>query len=298
MTALALALAVCARFVTKRFQSNSFEYQVNYGQQALSEENFASAQTHFERAIVLNPQTIDIRLRLADVYVSQNNAKQAISLYQEIIALDKTNYRAYQKLIELYAKQKEYQKIVALSKGVEDTHLFVLFQEYLVSPPKFSIEGGRYDRYLKVELTADANCKLYYSLEGLDPIANGTLYTKPFSLDEEGVYMISAVSVNGEGIYSDVVSKRYSISISAPSLPKVSPEGGNYGAQTRVTIDVPKDCIAYYTWDGSAPTVNSKEYTGEFLVPEGNHVLSVVIVDQKTQKVSDIFRSNYTYYEH
>ena len=50
----------------------------------------------------------------------------------------------------------------------------------------------------------------------------------------------------------------------------------------------------YYTWDDTVPTANSMEYTKPIPVPEGNNILSVVLIDRHGM-VSDILKCNYKY---
>lgn len=59
----------------------------------------------------------------------------------------------------------------------------------------------------------------------------------------------------------------------------------------------PEDgCSIYYTWDGTDPTTASARYTEPFEVPEGNNVLSVLVVDKKTGLDSGVYRANFIYY--
>lgn len=60
--------------------------------------------------------------------------------------------------------------------------------------------------------------------------------------------------------------------------------------ETSVTVTVPGGCSAYYTWDGSTPTAASQRYTQPIKVPEGNNILSVVIIDHTTKLCSDVYR--------
>ena len=60
--------------------------------------------------------------------------------------------------------------------------------------------------------------------------------------------------------------------------------------------EIPRGCVAYYTWDGTEPNVTSTQYTESFAVPEGNHVLSVILIDQETEKISEMYQEIYIYY--
>ena len=88
----------------------------------------------------------------------------------------------------------------------------------------------------------------------------------------------------------------YVISIAAPDIPSVSPDGGSFSQNTKVYIDVPEGCLAYYTWDSTDPTSSSTQYTGPIDVPEGNNVLSVIIIDNKTGKCSNVYRGHFELY--
>ncbi len=62
----------------------------------------------------------------------------------------------------------------------------------------------------------------------------------------------------------------------------MSPDGGRFYEPTLVALTAEDGCSIYYTWDGTDPTTASARYTEPFEVPEGNNVLSVLVVDKKT----------------
>ena len=77
-------------------------------------------------------------------------------------------------------------------------------------------------------------------------------------------------------------------------MPNVMPSGGTYTEPQMITIQMPFDCTAYYTWDGSDPTEASMKYTGPLEMPQGNQVLSVILVNSVGLK-SSVYRVNYVY---
>ena len=102
--------------------------------------------------------------------------------------------------------------------------------------------------------------------------------------------------MNDKNLYSDVVTNQYQIKIPAPDIPIVTPDGGDFGVETTVSVTVPDGCSAYYTWDGSTPTSASSRYAGPLTIPEGNNVLSVIMIDNKTHLSSEVYRGNFIYY--
>ena len=58
---------------------------------------------------------------------------------------------------------------------------------------------------------------------------------------------------------------------------------------TFVVITADEGCSIYYTWDGTDPTDTSARYTEPIEVPEGNNILSIIVVNDKTKLTSEIY---------
>ena len=126
---------------------------------------------------------------------------------------------------------------------------------------------------------------------------NGILYTDAgIELDDVGKYTIKAVCKNDKGIYSDVVTCKYKTEAKAPDYPEVTPDGGTMDDITFVVITADEGCSIYYTWDGTDPTDTSARYTEPIEVPEGNNILSIIVVNDKTKLTSEIYRTNFIYH--
>ncbi|MCM1106586.1 MAG: chitobiase/beta-hexosaminidase C-terminal domain-containing protein [Blautia sp.] len=294
-----LFVAVVALVVglgVKNKRAGSFDYQMQMAQEAYEKGNIESAIEYYENALALDADNIEVRLILASIYMERKDYDSVMILCQEVIQMENSNQMACEMLISIYENQKNYDAILALREAVSDS-LKDLFAVYEVTPPLFSQEPGTYEEFLSIALTADGEYEIYYSLDGSDPTLRGLRYGMPIELDEnQKIYRISAVCMNDKGLYSEVVTNEYQIDIPAPAMPIVTPNGGDFGVETTVTITVPDGCSAYYTWDGSDPGVFSARYTGPITIPEGNNVLSVIIVDNETGLISDIFRGNYIFY--
>ena len=277
-------------------QMNSYEYQME--QAAIAEQNkeYALAAQYYENALALEPQDLISRDRLGELYMNQKEYDSALIVYTELIQLGDTSLENYQNLLTIYEKKKDVDAIIALTKEIEDPQILELFTNYIVTGPEFSYPSGKYEEYIKVELSSSGIYNIYYTLDGSDPVTNGQIYTKPIALSEAGEYEIRAVCVNIKHIYSEVVSNTYTIDIPAPDMPSVSPNGGDFASETQIIITVPTGCIAYYTWDGTNPTTESEQYTAPIVIPEGNNILSVISVDPKTNLTSGVYRQYYTYY--
>ena len=106
---------------------------------------------------------------------------------------------------------------------------------------------------------------------------------------------MKAVCKNDYGIYSDVATRTYRLVSRPPAYPTVTPNGGTVTAMTYVSISAEEDCNIYYTWDGTDPTASSDRYVQPIEVPEGNNILSVLVINRRTGLSSQIYRTNFIY---
>jgi len=280
----------------RKSHESSFDYQVKQAKEAYESGDTNSAVSYYEKALSIDSDNTDVMYKLADIYMGKKDYDAALILYQEIINVDSKSEEAYKKLISIYESKKDYDAIVALRDGAKDKEILKLFKDYVVSEPEFSKSSGKYGETFELSISADKNAKIYYSYDSDNPLSRGERYRNPISLDREGAYKITAVAVDERGIKSEIASARYEIEFEAPKAPEVDPDGGTFGAQTDITITVPENCKVYYTWDSSDPTAASTEYTAPIPIPEGNNVLSVIAIDQRTKKTSDIYRSRFEFY--
>lgn len=288
-----LAVYIRAGLEEKRY--NSYDYQFEKGSDFLAQKEYKEALPYLKRAEELQPGDKDSANALLTCYLALKEETEAENLLQEMIRQDSDDREAYEQLIELYAGQKDYEKIHTLCKQVKDPDLLDLFEDYLVDQPSFSRISGTYHHNIAIQLSCHKGYDIFYTLDGRDPETYGIRYTGEIHLDKEGSTTITAVSRNEKDIYSEIVKATYTIAYEAPSAPGVTPAAGTYSDPQMVTISVPSGCTAYYTWDGTDPTSASAVYTEPMAMPEGDSILSVVAIDRETHLKSRIYRVNYSY---
>ena len=148
-----------------------------------------------------------------------------------------------------------------------------------ISKPEFSLPGGTYTYYISVKLTAEIQGTIYYTLDGSTPDETSYRYETPIEL-QEGTTVIRTFVIDAEGNSSDIASEVFEVEFGAPDQPIIFPESGDYVGEHYVRILVPEDCVAYYTLDGSDPTISSELYTGEFLMPTGTTTVRAMLEDE------------------
>lgn len=269
---------------------NSYDYQMDKAQDCMQDKNYVKAEKYLKQAVKLQGESTDAWLLLAESYLSQKQEDDAIDAFKQVIEIDSGNEKAYQNLIDIYAELKEYDSINELSKQVKDSKIMELFSNYIVTAPVPVTE--EYNQEDGLEISFQPGTITYYTLDGSDP-KKGEEYEEPVFL-EEGEVTVRMISVNDLGIYSEETECVFHVKFDPPEPPKVTPDGGNFSVAQQITVDIPKGCTAYYTWDETDPTANSEPYTGPLEMPEGNNILSVILVDEN-DLWSDVTKCNFIY---
>lgn len=286
---LAVILTV---ILIKQKNSNSYDYQMQKAESCIQDKDYIKAQKYLEHAIEIEEESTKARLLLADVYLAREDKDDAIDILKDVLKIEENNEAAYKKLIEVYADLKDYEAIAKLASKVTDSRIMALFSEYQVTAPEADLKSGKYEELITVEVFSQQGTTTYYTIDGSEP-RNGTIYKEPIAL-EEGKTTVRMISVNEFGIYSEETKEVYEIQFKAPDAPKVTPSDGSFNLPQQITVEVPEGCRAYFTWDGSDPTSASEQYTAPLVMPEGNNIFSVILVDEHNL-CSEVTKCNFIY---
>lgn len=271
---------------------NSEEYQVNRALQCIRQEQYDKAIAHYNRALELDEENIELRFSLAEVYLTKDNKIEYEYLLREIVkngnATPEQLDRAYGKLVAIYRDRGDYETINQLLLDSGDDALIALYQNYISNPPEFSVIEGYYTSIQALKLTASGSGKIYYTLDGSDPDENSTQYTMPILL-EDGDYLVKAVFINDYNIVSSVASKEYHIDNDDIPAPEVSLRSGTYNQPMYIEVlELEDGDEVYYTTDGSTPGYSSALYTEPIHMPLGKSTFKFVrIVDGVTGDVTE-----------
>lgn len=275
-------------------QQNSFSYQYEKAEDYFFAGDLDNALLCYEKALSLKPGDRTTQEHLVEIYLAVKDEKAAASVLEHMVDRNRKDKKSIEKLIQIYDENEEYDKIISLCKKVEDSGLLELFTDYIVEQPKFSNISGTYEKPLDIRISSVRKYDIFYTTDGTDPKEHGSPYKESIPLKEEGTTVITAVARNEKGIYSEPVTADYTIRYEPPDMPSVMPAGGTYNEPQMITIQVPSDCTAYYTWDGSDPSKESFRYIEPIEMPMGNQVLSVILINSFGLE-SRIYRVNYVY---
>ncbi len=290
----ALSLILIPEIIRQR-NYNSLDYQMESGQQNLNAAEYEKALENFQRVLELDADQITARYELAKLYQLVDKPESAIEQLRQIISKYPEEKRAYEMLIDLYKEQKAYEAIVKLRESVTKSEILTLFDEFLVQQPQFLLEPGTYDDWISIALSAEDGNEILYTTDSSDPSRNGTVYQEAISMEAEGTLKLKAVARNQYGLFSEPLEGSFTVKYEKPRMPSATPNGGNFQSPTTVTLKGSEGSHMYYTWDGTTPTSDSAEYSEPIPVPEGNCILSVILVD-KHGNFSDVLKCNFRYY--
>lgn len=262
--------------------------------QALADGNDQKAYACLEQGMDEEPENLEDRFWLAWLYGRQADYDKQTETLHQILLMDGENSYACRELINVYVKQGDFDGLHEFYALCEGSDLAVLFDGYLVDAPVIEVPQHLMRAGDTLTITASEGLNVYYTMDGSSPISNGTLYYAPIKL-ETGSFTLNAVACNEEGYYSTVVSRELTVERRYQlGMPQVTPDSGEYLSPQTIYVNVPEGCTAYYTWNGANPTAASRKYNGGIAMPEGNNVLSVILVDAYGN-MSSVQRVNYIY---
>ena len=301
---LLVVLGIFVKVAIDKYNANSVSYQVKLAEEAEKNKDYKAAVSYYKKAIQIDTDNVSVRMSLVDLYFYMDEKEKAVQLLHETVEQDKTAYDAYKELLSYYEKQNDIDSIMNLLDEVTDDRVKTLFKNYIVDKPKIHLTGGTYTETIRITVSGKMGDSIYYTIDNSDPLKNGTLYNGPIILDKKGTYTLKAVAINNRGVYSKVISQTYTLDVNLPGDPVIILtetneiiEGGIFTEETYISIHVPTGCQAYFTWDKTDPTKETGTlYEESILVPEGDNILSVIIIDENNDQESIIFRGRFEYY--
>ncbi len=287
-------LLISIVLVSVAMYRSSYTYYMKQATKFEEAKDYSSAQFYYGVA-VSSEDTVEARLGLGRMDYRLGQFEEAKKELLAVVSEDSSCYEAFEILCKIYEADRDYYSIEELATYTKDEKALEIINSALILPPSFSEKGGKYDDDIVLYLSAPKNQSIYYSVDGTNP-EDGLLYD-----NEKGIYLsdgvttVRAVCVTEDGKFGFEAKEEYKISYKAPGYPTVSPMNGTFHEETYITITAEnEEDRIFYTWDGSTPTVDSAEYTEPIVVPEGNNILSIIVINRH-DLISEVLQCNYIY---
>lgn len=273
-----LVLAVIS--VYRMRQQSSYDFHIKKAEEMSRVENYEQMLQHANSAQDIAPNSSDAKMLIARAYEGMGNTQYEREMLEDLLAADNAYAPAYELLIPLYENDGEYQKIADILEVCTEQTVLDKYVDYLAAIPQTSEEPGNYEEALAVKLIGPGTGKIYYTLDGTDPVEKGKEYMTPIVL-HSGKYLLKTVYVNTYQISSDVLQAEFFIDEQIIPAPEVSLPSGNYTEPQYISVETTDDeHQVYYTTDGTEPTMESTLYEGAIPLPLGNSQFAFAVYDE------------------
>ncbi|MDO4557327.1 MAG: chitobiase/beta-hexosaminidase C-terminal domain-containing protein, partial [Lachnospiraceae bacterium] len=274
--------------VYEKINSYSHQYQSSIKNYNIGE--YDKALESIDSAIALDDTHPTAYCLLSKILQAEGDKDGAIKIMEASLDKFPNSTSIYEEIISLYVLDKKPEKIKRVLDNCQNNKIREKFPAYITPDPQINYETGTYGKELTVKI--DGDCKsYYYTLNGKKPNKKSEHYKEPIQIGE-GSTELNVIGYNKEGIPSDVIYRKYIISIKGPEAPLIMPEETSFDEKTLISIEIPDGCECFYSFD-TIPTLSSTQYTGPIDMPEGTHVLYVFLVGGNG-KQSDMSSKTYT----
>lgn len=274
-------------------KNHTYEHNYNLGVESYGNMEYEKAIDYFEKALTYidDANNVNERIYLYKCYKSLGENEKAIQMLVELLNYDVYNIEAISVVSSYYYDNNELDKLNAMIEKYEGTEAQSAISSYLLDPPAVSYDSGEYHSSIDVVLYSSTGDTIFYTLDGSNPTSASNIYTAPIKI-ENGTTTLKAIVVNSSGISSEVVECQYNIQYVAPDTPEVTPASGTYSEDQKITIsNITEGCNAYYTLDGTMPTMESEIYTEPIDMPGGNNIFTVVTISSENVASSEVKRN-------
>lgn len=270
------------------------------GEENLDKGDIPKAIALFEQAAEQepdNPNYLTNLFMLAEAYEAAGEPLKAREIYTTIYTEGKgeepsrraLRTQAYRNAIRLLNDAEAAELLRIAYEDTKDASFYKERSKLVPKPPTASLPGGPHMFTQSVSFLSDQGYDIYYVTDPEEVLPeDGILYTEPLVLTE-GVHTFRAVCVSGD-LLSDEMNVKYTIRLPVPMAPRANVQPGEHSKPFKVrlrNVGDDKDVRMFYTIDGTRPTVNSPEFTGEGIqLPVGRVNLRAIAVN-KYGKVSN-----------
>ena len=232
---------------------NSNVNERSYSNFRVSDVQFNSYVSDNKVYVKLSTDTPDAVINYGIATGSYNSSLKPTLLYTEPIQIEDG------KLIYAKATRDGYNESGQTNTG------WLYMSQFTCNTPYIDITSET------VTITVEDNSDIYYTLDGTDPTASSTKYSKAFKLDRNCT--VKAIAIASDKINSSVNEMTYSnFQVATPVL-KLD------GTTMTITTTTENATIYYSVGSENEPSENANKYTGSFEISDNRIVKAIALRD-------------------
>lgn len=224
---------------------NFFGFSQRYYDRAetyLEKGDVDAAQKELEACLNFDEKYTRARTLLADIYIQNGKYSEAEALLARSIELSPRNVDSYLEYVKVLAVQGKFESVFSFIDNVSSSYMLMKVQEKLPSVPSVSPSPGNYDSEIKIEMSTDEGCKIYYTTDGSVPSFESRVYDgNPIALSKNSM-TLRAVSASEDGYISNEFNSVFSVYNSNTEYKFADPK---VEAIIRAVINKPKGSVLY-----------------------------------------------------
>lgn len=177
-----------------------------YINSAKNQTDIVKAVKLYKKGLELQPENISARNNLVDIYIHYQNFELAQIEITKGLEANDNNVELFLKRVKLYQNMGEIKTAIESMDNIENNFVNTNLNVKRSAIPNFNYNSGTYNEVLTIELSANIDCLIYYSINNEEYI----IYEKPFVLNE-GYTIINAITISFDGVISQVIQNDYEI---------------------------------------------------------------------------------------
>jgi tetratricopeptide (TPR) repeat protein len=196
---------------------DNYDAQMKIGMAHFNLKEYPEAEEAFLKALEYRPDDLDATIALSDTFEAQEKYDKSLTLLKDLVDKDSNDKRLFTRLYSIYIEKLGDEASISAAneltwycyeKGIDPG------TELIPAVPKFNPNGGTFNIATELTISADEGLKIYYTLDGSNPIELGVLYQKTIMLkDNKTNVLIMAITWNEIGLSSFPVKATFTIDI-------------------------------------------------------------------------------------
>lgn len=285
-----LVAVLCISFIfygISRYNSYDVQYEKAFEQ--YENGQYEDSVKTLKHVVKLNNDEAGPRLLLCDNYYELKKYDEALAVLEALMEKYPSDMNIYERLVKNYEAKGDNESISKLVTHSSDESVKYMYEDFIKPVLKITPDSGEYAESQFIELVADSEANIYYTIDGSDPTDASLVYSGPILL-EDGEIAVKAICINGKGVASDIVSAEYKVEFEIPDAPVITPTAGQFTEPTEISVEVPEGLKCFYTIDGLEPTEDDILYDGPFAMYIGKHDYKFACIDEKgnTSEIVDL----------